>query len=50
MYFMFILEGLNNSIVLNGDKQTKKKNTMNVIYQRAGLESTEQIVLNNEII
>lgn len=49
MYFMFILEGLNNSIVLNGDKQTKK-NTMNAIYQRAGLESTEQIVLNNEII
>lgn len=24
MYIMFILEGLNNSIVLNGDKQTKK--------------------------
>lgn len=49
MCFMFILEGLNHSIVLNGDKQ-KKKNKMNIIYQRAGLESTEHIVLNKEII
>lgn len=43
---MFILEGLNHSIVLNGDKKKK----MNIIYQRAGLESTEHIVLNKEII
>lgn len=50
MCFMFILEGLNHSIVLNGDKQKQKKNKMNIIYQRAGLESTEHIVLNKEII
>lgn len=47
MYFRFTLEGLSKSIVLSGDKQ---KTTMNIIYQRAGLQSTEQIVLNKEII